>query len=171
MKFSEKNDFIVKHADGGEFHSDLELFKEHYPNDRLNHDLARANSITYRRLDGSMLLKLLDKVAPAEILAHRDATKKSERQRLEDERKAAEEHRRLDEIAEAGQQKKILAEAAEAALIEQQRLEKEAEDERRRLEEQTGDEQQSGDETAADPDVPPVPDVPATDAKQTKKKD
>ena len=71
MKFAEKNNFVIQNADSKEFFNDLELFKKHFPNDRLNHDLARANTITYHRLDGSMLFRLLEKVSPEEILENR----------------------------------------------------------------------------------------------------
>jgi hypothetical protein len=78
MNFAEKNSFVVKYTDDKEFFQDLELFKKHFPNDRLNHDLARANSITYRRLDGSMLLRMLEKIPPDEILENRKSLKKGE---------------------------------------------------------------------------------------------
>jgi hypothetical protein len=71
MNFAEKNNFVLNHTDGKQFFTDLELFKKHFPNDRLNNDLARANTITYHRLDGTILLRLLDKIPPDEILANR----------------------------------------------------------------------------------------------------
>jgi hypothetical protein len=80
MNFAEKNNFVIKHADSKEFFKDLELFKKHFPNDRLNHDLARANSITYQRLDGSMLFRLLDKISPDEILANRNPEEEKEKE-------------------------------------------------------------------------------------------
>jgi hypothetical protein len=171
MNFSEKNDFVVKHADGNEFYSDLELFKEHCPNDRLNRDLARANSITFNRLDGSMLLRLLDKVTPDEILSNRVAVKKAEKQRLKNEQKAAEERKRLAEIAAAEQEKEILAAAAAAAALDQQRLEQEAEAERQRLEKEAENEEngKEGEQEAGEGEQsPPSPPSPSD---KNKKKD
>jgi ribosomal protein L12E/L44/L45/RPP1/RPP2 len=75
MNFTEKNNLVIKHTSADEFYRDLELFKKRCPNDRLNHDLARANQITHARLDGSMLLRLLDKVPIDEILQNRQTLK------------------------------------------------------------------------------------------------
>ncbi|MCL1942558.1 MAG: hypothetical protein FWF54_03290 [Candidatus Azobacteroides sp.] len=71
MKFSEKNDFVVKHKNSDFFCRDLELYKKYYPNSELNRELARANSHTSTRLDGQILFELLDKVSPGEILENR----------------------------------------------------------------------------------------------------
>jgi uncharacterized coiled-coil protein SlyX len=71
LSFSEKNAFIVRHKSGKYFFQDLELFKRHFQNHRLNNELARANSFTYERLDGLILFELLNKVSPEEILLNR----------------------------------------------------------------------------------------------------
>ncbi len=72
MKFTAKNDFIVKNKDEKFFDQDLKLFKEHCPNSRLNSDIKRVNSFNKRILDGHMLFELLDKVTPEEILKNRE---------------------------------------------------------------------------------------------------
>ena len=71
MKFTEKNDFLVKHTSEEHFSKDRELFKTHCPNSRLHADLKRANSFNRKKLDGLMLYELLDKVSPEEILNNR----------------------------------------------------------------------------------------------------
>lgn len=72
MKFTEKNDFLVKHTSEKHFSKDLELFKVHCPNSKLHTDLKRINSFNCKKLDGLMLWELLDKVSPEEILKNRD---------------------------------------------------------------------------------------------------
>jgi hypothetical protein len=72
MKFTEKNDILVKHTSGEYFSRDRELFKVHCPNSRLHTDLKRVNSFNKRKLDGLMLWELLDKVSPEEILKNRE---------------------------------------------------------------------------------------------------
>ena len=74
MKFTEKNDFIVKHKASKHFEKDLELFKKHCPNSRLHNDLKRVNTFTRYQLDGRMLYELIDKVSPEEILENRKQT-------------------------------------------------------------------------------------------------
>jgi hypothetical protein len=74
MKFTEKNNFIVKHTSKEHFSKDLELFKIHCPNSRLHADLKRVNSFNQKKLDGLMLLELLNKVFPEDILKNRVTT-------------------------------------------------------------------------------------------------
>jgi len=74
MKFTEKNNFIVRHTSGDYFAKDLELFKLHCPDSKLHSQLKRVNSFTRQKLDGQMLHELLDKISPAEILKNREAT-------------------------------------------------------------------------------------------------
>jgi hypothetical protein len=71
MTFAERNTLIIKHSDPAEFYKDIELFKKHFPNHKLNKELARANRFTHSRLDGSMLNILLQKIPLSEILANR----------------------------------------------------------------------------------------------------
>lgn len=73
MKFTEKNDFVVKHTSEEYFSKDLELFKVYYPNSNLHSDLKRVNSFNRKKLDGAMLYVLLDKLTPEEILKNRES--------------------------------------------------------------------------------------------------
>ena len=72
MKFTEKNNFIVRHTSKEYFSKDRELFKTHCPNSRLHADLKRVNSFNQKKLDGLMLWELLDKVSPEDILENRE---------------------------------------------------------------------------------------------------
>lgn len=72
MKFTEKNNFIVKHTSKDHFYKDQELFKVHCPNSRIHADLKRVNSFNRKKLDGLMLWELLDKVSPEDILKNRE---------------------------------------------------------------------------------------------------
>ncbi len=74
MKFIEKNNFVVKHTSVNFFEKDYALFKEVCPESRLHADLKRVNSFTKQKLDGMMLLELLDKVSPEIILNNRKET-------------------------------------------------------------------------------------------------
>jgi len=71
LSFSQKNDLVVKHKSKKDFWKDLELFKKHYPSNKLMNDLGRANDFTYDRLDGQMLYLLLDKIPIDDILKNR----------------------------------------------------------------------------------------------------
>ncbi|NDV45813.1 hypothetical protein D0T49_01950 [Paludibacter sp. 221] len=71
MKFTEKNNFIVKHKSKVYFDKDLELFKQHCSGSPLHVDLKRVNSFTMEKLDGMMLYELLEKCTPEEILKNR----------------------------------------------------------------------------------------------------
>jgi len=77
MKFSEKNNFIVKHKTDQYFDQDAKLFSKKFPEHSLNLDIKRANSFTKRVLDGKILYELLDKVSPEEILSNRNKEHKS----------------------------------------------------------------------------------------------
>lgn len=81
MKFTEKNNFIVKHKSERFFEQDLELFRKHCPNSKLHSDLKRVNSFNRSILSGKILYELLDKVSPEEILNNR--TKKPTEQVIE----------------------------------------------------------------------------------------
>lgn len=72
MKFSEKNDFIVKNKSDKFFEQDFRLFKECCPHSNLHASLKRVNSFNKRILDGNMLYELLQKKSPEEILKNRD---------------------------------------------------------------------------------------------------
>jgi len=72
ISFIQKNDLIVKYTSGQHFNKDLELFQKHFPSNKLNTSLARANMHTYARLDGAMLNLLLDKISIDEILQNRN---------------------------------------------------------------------------------------------------
>jgi hypothetical protein len=72
MKFTEKNDFIVKNKKVEFFSKDLELFKKSCPNSRLHSDLKRLNSFNRSKLHGLMLVELLDKVDSENILKNRE---------------------------------------------------------------------------------------------------
>lgn len=78
MKFTDKNNFIVKHKSERFFDKDLELFQKHCPNSKLHSDLKRVNTFNRSILVGQMLYELLDKVSPEEILNNR-ANKPAER--------------------------------------------------------------------------------------------
>ena len=72
LNFSQKNNLVVRHKNANYFGKDLELFKNKFPSHPLNNDLARANKFTYERLDGLMLVALLDIVSIDEILENRE---------------------------------------------------------------------------------------------------
>ena len=72
MKFTEKNDFIVKNKKGEYFSKDLDLFKKNCPNSRLHSDLKSLNSFNRSKLHGLILGELLDKVNPDDILKNRE---------------------------------------------------------------------------------------------------
>jgi uncharacterized coiled-coil protein SlyX len=72
MKFTEKNNFVVKHTSQEHFSKDRELFKVHCPNSRLHTDLKRVNSFNRKKLDGLILWELLEKVSPEEVLKNRE---------------------------------------------------------------------------------------------------
>jgi hypothetical protein len=72
MKFTEKNDYIVKYKSGKFFQQDYDLFIKHCPNSRLHGDLKKVNSFNKGILDGQMLFELLDKVSLKEILENRE---------------------------------------------------------------------------------------------------
>lgn len=74
MDFIKKNDFIVNHKKDRHFDRDLELFKEKCPNSKLNAELPRLNSFNRAKIHGLLLLDLLDKVSPEEILENRQKT-------------------------------------------------------------------------------------------------
>ncbi len=76
MKFTEKNDFTVRHQGAQHFHKDLETFKKHFPHHALNTQLAKANQFSFARLDSQMLFILLDKVPASDILNARLDLKK-----------------------------------------------------------------------------------------------
>lgn len=78
IKFSQKNNLIVKHKNGDYFSKDLELFKEHCPGHPLNTELSKANKFSYARLDGLMLSELLEIITIEEILENREQEKQSE---------------------------------------------------------------------------------------------
>ena len=71
MKFTEKNNFLVKNKDTQYFDKDLALFKEQCPASRLHVELKRVNSFNKSVLQGRMLYELLDKCTPEEILKNR----------------------------------------------------------------------------------------------------
>jgi hypothetical protein len=72
MKFTDKNDFIVKNKNGAFLRRDYDLFLKHCPNSRLHSELKHANSFNKGILDGHMLFELLDKVSAEEILKNRE---------------------------------------------------------------------------------------------------
>ncbi|GAB1358569.1 hypothetical protein MASR1M31_03470 [Porphyromonadaceae bacterium] len=77
MKFTEKNTFIVEHRSSSFYEKDLELFTQHCPNSKLMPEIKRATSFVKTKLDGMMLLELLDKVSPEVILQNRSITPQS----------------------------------------------------------------------------------------------
>jgi predicted RNase H-like nuclease (RuvC/YqgF family) len=83
MHFTAKNDFIVKHRSADFFDKDQRLFIEHCPNARLHAELMRANPFTRSLLDGKILLALLEKVSPEEILNNRNKEENSSK-KIED---------------------------------------------------------------------------------------
>ena len=72
MKFTEKNDFIVKNKEVEYFSKDLELFKKSCPSSKLHSDLKSLNSFNRSKLHGLILGELLDKVGPEDILKNRE---------------------------------------------------------------------------------------------------
>ena len=72
LSFSQKNDLVVKYKSKHHFGKDLELFKKHFPSNRLMNDLGRTNEFTFEKLDGQMLYLLLDKVSGQDILDNRE---------------------------------------------------------------------------------------------------
>ena len=71
MKFTDKNDFIVKYSSVDHYDKDIELFKIHCKSSNLHYQLERVNSFNKKKLDGMMLNELLNKVSPDDILNNR----------------------------------------------------------------------------------------------------
>lgn len=67
MKFLEKNNHILRLKSESHFDADYKLFNNYFPSHPLNRDLVKANQFNRARLDGQMIMLLLDKVSPQTI--------------------------------------------------------------------------------------------------------
>lgn len=67
MKFLEKNNHILRLKSESHFNADYKLFNNYFPSHPLNRDLVKANQFNRARLDGQMIMLLLDKVSPQTI--------------------------------------------------------------------------------------------------------
>jgi hypothetical protein len=71
MDFARKNNLVVKLTSANHFDSDMKLFKKHFPDHKLNKQLALVNHFSKSHLDGDMLLLLLDIMDDKAIIANR----------------------------------------------------------------------------------------------------
>lgn len=71
MDFNKKNDFIVKHRGKAHFEKDAELYLATFSDRRLVGALKKAQDYNKDRLDGRILLELLEVKTPEEILNNR----------------------------------------------------------------------------------------------------
>ncbi|MFY1613808.1 hypothetical protein ACOMSG_13340 [Macellibacteroides fermentans] len=67
MKFLEKNNHVIRLKSESHFDADYNLFKRYFPSHQLNRDLEKVNQFNRARLDGQMIMLLLDKVSPQSI--------------------------------------------------------------------------------------------------------
>lgn len=67
MKFLEKNNHILRLKSESHFDADYKLFNNYFPSHQLNRNLVKANQFNRARLDGQMIMLLLDKVSPQTI--------------------------------------------------------------------------------------------------------
>ena len=72
MKFLEKNNHIVRLKSESHFYADYKLFNNYFPSHQLNRELEKANQFNRARLDGQMIMLLLDKVSPETIVKFRE---------------------------------------------------------------------------------------------------
>lgn len=67
MKFLEKNNHVIRLKSESHFDADYNLFIRYFPSHQLNRDLEKVNQFNRARLDGQMIMLLLDKVSPQSI--------------------------------------------------------------------------------------------------------
>lgn len=72
MKFLEKNNHIVRLKSESHFYADYKLFNNYFSSHQLNRELEKANQFNRARLDGQMIMLLLDKVSPETIVKFRE---------------------------------------------------------------------------------------------------
>lgn len=75
IPFIQKNNLIVRYKSSKHFFKDLELFKKYFSGHPFINELTRANQFSYERLDGQMLIYLLDVLSIEDILENRNQEK------------------------------------------------------------------------------------------------
>ena len=75
MNFTEKNNFILKHASASFFETDRKIYAALFPESKLNADLKNANKFTHKKLDERMLLEILNVKDGNYVLKQRKETK------------------------------------------------------------------------------------------------
>lgn len=76
LNFSDKNNFVVAHTSAKYFEKDAKLFRVTLPTSRLIIELGRANQFNKEKLDGRMLMEMLNFITPEKILKNRGVLKK-----------------------------------------------------------------------------------------------
>ena len=71
MNFDQKNNFVTKHSGAEHFDCDLATYINVYPNSRIIPSLRKATEFEKEKLDGRMLLELLNHLSPEQILSKR----------------------------------------------------------------------------------------------------
>lgn len=79
MNFAEKNDWTIRLRNVSFFEKDKKLFREHFPNSKLEEQLKNANEFTRPRLSEKIIFELLSVVSPEEIMKNRSAKKTTEK--------------------------------------------------------------------------------------------